>query len=78
MPENAHRFVFIHYQLVTHNIIAETPKGEAQGTEQVVHIEQFGNMLVWFGPIVDFTTRKVVLLDTIYNVLSKPCVLLLY
>merc|ERR1712137_131792 len=52
-------------------LVAVTPKGEAQGTEQIVHIEQFGNMLVWFGPIVDFNTRKVVLLDTIFSVLSK-------
>ena len=42
---------------------------------EIVTMEKFGNILVWFGPIVD-APQQVVILDNIYSILSKEFVLL--
>src|SRR3990167_526542 len=47
-------------------------KGWDDQNEEFVSMEHFGQNLVWFGPMVDLRTRKIILLDTIYEILSKP------
>lgn len=45
---------------------------EATDSAEVVTLEKFGNALVWFGPILQPGTNRVIILDTLYDVLSKP------
>lgn len=52
-------------------LLIETSKGESR-EDFVVTLENFGNVLAWFGPIVDFHLKRVILLDTIHSILSQP------
>jgi hypothetical protein len=42
--------------------------------EEMVTMVTFGNMLVWFGPFVDHN-KRVVLLDTICDIVTQPYVI---
>eukprot|EP01095_Lingulamoeba_sp_RSL-Kostka_P005619 TRINITY_DN1702_c0_g2_i1.p1 TRINITY_DN1702_c0_g2~~TRINITY_DN1702_c0_g2_i1.p1 ORF type:complete len:564 (+),score=180.30 TRINITY_DN1702_c0_g2_i1:100-1791(+) len=53
-------------------LIAEKPQGAViDEDDEIVTMERFGNILEWFGPLVDPKTQQVIILDTVYDVLSQ-------
>lgn len=54
-------------------LLVESHTGEVVGDgTEMVSMEKFGNTLDWFGPVVNPRTRKVVLLDTLFEILTQP------
>mmetsp|Transcript_16269 Transcript_16269/g.63418 ORF Transcript_16269/g.63418 Transcript_16269/m.63418 type:complete len:730 (+) Transcript_16269:107-2296(+) len=53
-------------------LVVESRRRDGNEDVPIVTLETFGNMLTWFGPMVDVNTRKVILLKTMRDVLSEP------
>jgi hypothetical protein len=59
-------------------LLIDPPNGDTVGDgTDIVTMEKFGNMLDWFGPLVNPRSRKVILLDTLIEILSEPYVIFL-
>ena len=47
--------------------------------DEIVTMAKFGNMLLWFGPIVNNATEpRIILLQTLYDTLSKEYILFIF